>query len=1006
MSILVRKPKFLRIPPSSLLLCMLFCGNPLAVPIKAQSPMNQQTNTRTLLITDENDEALSNVLIKNNRTGLSATSSTNGTATIEAQTGDKLWVYCLGSFVKEVVVDASSDKIVLSSKNQAVLRSKPIRSVFNINLQSELTATSTQAVYNKDLNKMPVTSVLSALTGRIAGLHTNQITGQPGSDGTSLSLRGQGPLVIVDGIPRQLTVFDLEEIESITVLKDALSTAMLGVRANDGAILITTRKGSASNAKMSFTAQTAIQQPLRFPKALDAYNYAKLYNEARVNDGLTPVYTDAALQAYANNTDPFMYPNVNWREQALEPSSRMDRYTFSATGGNSFSKYFISFDHINQTGLLKKSTTTPYNTNNNFKAFTVRSNVDLQLNSKLSGGIYLLGRILNGNDAGVGTSSILWSILNTPNNAYPIFNPNGSYGGTQQFQNNIWAQTVGSGYQQNFKRDMLADFYLKRTLDEITPGLWVKALGSYYATLSEGIYRSKTFATFLRTINSSGQDVYQQFGTNGDQGNWNSIDYQGRADYLELSFGYDRSFKQHGINAVVMANRHNAVSGSDLPYTISGLAGRMGYNYKQKYIFEFSFGLNGSNRYPTGGTTKYGFFPAVGLAWNISKEDFLQAQTWLSHLKLYGSYGKTGNDNPGYFSYIQRYFDNTGAVFGTGAGSNTGVTEEPLANPAITWEKANKLNAGFQSAFFNNTLGLTVEYYNMQYYDLLMQRGYNTSILGNAYPNENIGKNQYTGIDLQLSWQKNTPIGDFYATLNGGVQSSKVIYINEVNQPYSWMYRTGQRVGQAFGYIAEGLFQSTAEAQSSATVVGYQPQAGDIKYKDLNNDGVINQLDIAPIGNQSPLIPFGASLGYAFKGFDFSLLIQGVANRNIYLQQASTWAFQNGGFGQAYEQHLDRWTATNPNASYPRVWLGSNVNNQAYSSYWIRSGDYVRLKNIELGYTIPEKLSKGIKVQSVRVFANVTNLLTFNNDKYLDPEGFQSTYPVQRVFNFGINLKL
>ncbi len=967
------------------------------------------------VILDENEEPLANISISNKANGLKASTDASGKLTIDAKKGDKLEISALGTKILEYSVGNDNEPIiVLSSKNPAILRSKPLKRLFNTTVENDLTATSSQVVYHADLQKSAVTSVISALSGRLAGISTNQFTGQPGNDGTSISLRNQNPLVIIDGIPRQLTVFDLEEIESITVLKDALSTAMMGVRGSDGALLITTRKGTPSHARMSFTAQTAIQQPLRFPKALNSFNYATLYNEALKNDGLAPVYSEQALQGYQSGADPYLYPDVNWRDQVLNPSSRQDRYTFSASGGNNFSKYFVSFDHINQTGLLKQSDINAYNTNNNFKSYTLRSNVDLQLNSKLSGGIYLLGRILNGNDAGYiipnttisGTNSILSAIMNTPNNAYPVYNPDSSYSGTQQFQNNIWAQTVGSGYQQNFKRDMLADFYLKRTLDEVTTGLWIKATGSYYATLSENIFRGKTFAVFQRNIAPSGATSYQQFGTDGAQANGNGIEFQGRSDYLELSLGYDRTFNEHGFNALLLANRQNSVSGSDLPYTITGTSGRFSYNYSKKYILEMAFGLNGSNRYPDGGRTKYGFFPSIGLAWNISQEDFLQSQEWLSYLKLYGSYGKTGNDNPGYFSYIQRYFDSNSAFFGTGAGSNTSITEQPIANANITWEKANKLNIGLQGSLFNQQLGFTFEYYHMKYYDLLMQRGRNNALLGNTYPNENIGQNQYSGLDVQLLYQKNIKNVSIYATVNAGVQASKVLYFDEVNQPFAWMQRTGQRVGQAFGYQADGLFQTTAEATSAASIVGYTPQAGDIKYKDLNADGVINQLDQTAIGNTKPVIPFGASVGFHWKAFDFSALFQGVANRNIYLQNASTFPFQNGGFGQAFEQHLDRWTTTNTDAAFPRVWVGSNIYNQATSSYWMRSGDYVRLKNIEVGYTLPAKLLGKINVSSVRFFANAVNVLTFNKDKSIDPESYQSNYPVQRLINFGVNLKL
>lgn len=1003
----LRKRSLYWFPLCRIALTTMLVFNAMLMVAQSDEPKTTELEVFSPVIIDENEEPLANISINNKTKGLKASTDAAGSLTIGAKKGDKLEISASGTKIMDYVVgDKVSPIIILSSKNPAVLRSKPLRRLFNTSVQSDLTATSSQAVFNSDLQKSAVTSVISALSGRLAGISTNQFTGQPGFDGTSISLRNQSPLVIIDGIPRQLTVFDLEEIESVTVLKDALSTAMMGVRGSDGALVITTRKGNPNTARMSFTAQTAIQQPLRFPKALNSFNYATLYNEALKNDGLPPVYSEQALQGYQSGSDPYLYPDVNWRDQVLNSSSRQDRYTFSASGGNSFSKYFVSFDHINQTGLLKQSDINAYSTNNNFKSYTLRSNVDLQLNPKLSGGIYLLGRILNGNDAGYSTSSILNSIMNTPNNAYPVYNPDNSYGGSQQFQSNIWAQTVGSGYQQNFKRDMLADFYLKRTLDEITTGLWVKATGSYYATLSENIFRAKTFAVFQRNLSPTGVASYQQFGANSDQLNANGIDYQGRSDYLELTLGYDRTFNEHGFSGLLLANRQNSVAGSDLPYTITGTSGRFSYNYSKKYILEMAFGLNGSNRYPDGGRTKYGFFPSVGLAWNISQEDFLKSQEWLSYLKLYGSYGKTGNDNPGYFSYIQRYFDSNSAFFGTGAGSNTSITEQPLANANITWEKANKLNVGLQGSLFNQKLGFTFEYYHMKYYDLLTQRGRNTALLGNIFPNENIGQVQYSGLDAQLLYQKNIKNVSIYATVNAGVQASKLLYFDEVNQPFAWMQRTGQRVGQVFGYQADGLFQTTAEAASAPSIIGYTPQAGDIKYKDLNNDGLINQLDQTAIGNTKPVIPFGASLGFNWKAFDFSALVQGVVNRNIYLQNASTFAFQNGGFGQAFEQHLDRWTPTNTDATYPRLWIGSNVYNQATSSYWVRSGDYVRLKNIEVGFTLPTKLVGKINVNSVRFFANAVNVFTFNKDKSIDPESFQSNYPVQRLINFGVNLKL
>jgi TonB-linked SusC/RagA family outer membrane protein len=874
-----------------------------------------------------------------------------------------------------------------------------------------LSLASSDAVYSSDILKSPVTSVKSTLTGRLAGLYTVQSSGQPGADGVTVSLRGQDPLVIIDGVVANLSIFNLEDVESVTVLKDALGTAMLGVRGSNGALLITTRKGKADKQQISFTAQTSIQTPVGAPKTLGAYDYTRLYNEALVNDGLPALYSNADLDAYKNGTDPYGHPDVDWRKEILKESSRFDRYSLSATGGNKFARYYISLEHVNQTGFFKTSDSNRYNTNNDFKSYVIRSNIDVSVSKKLTGGIYLLGRILNGTEPGSSTGTILVNLLTTPSNAYPARNQNGSFGGRQQFQDNMLAQTIGSGYRTNYKRDMLANFYLKQLLDDVTPGLWTQVKVAYNATLSENINRSKTFAVYQMITTPSGIS-YNQYGTNGVQANGNGIQYQGRMDYEEFSIGYDRTFKnKHGVNAIVLANRDNSVSGSDLPLTITGVSGRVGYDYEGRYVAEAAFGYNGSNRYPDHGATKRGFFPAIGLGWNMEKEKFLEKYNWLNRLKLSASFGKTGWDDPGYFSYIQRFFDASTVYFGTGAAGNTTITEQPLVNPDLSWEKANKLNIGIEGGVLNNRLAFSFEYYNNKYYDLLMQRGRSITMIGNDYPRENIGRNRYKGFETKLSWQQAIREFQYFITANVNTRQSEVLFVDEVYRPYDWMKRTGQRIGQPFGYISEGLFQTVSEISSSATTVGTTPQPGDIKYKDLNTDGIIDQFDIAPIGRLKPLLFFGLSVGAQWKGFDFSALLQGVKNRDIYLGGQNIWAFQNGGFGQAYEHNLGRWTpATAATATFPRLNIGDNPNNQATSSYWLRNGDYARLKNIELGYSLPDGVLKHVRLQNVRVFIRGYNLVTFASSSELydrDPEvsaGF--FYPLQKLYNFGITIKL
>lgn len=956
------------------------------------------------------DRPADKVTIRNLRTNAVAEADAEGNFTILAKEGDRIQVSVAGYTTvtyrlrEPVDLNFTLDPEEVTTMN-VINKPLPVERIYTT-VPRHLSVASSDAVYTDDIIKSPVTSVKSTLTGRLTGLLTSQLSGQPGADGASLSLRGQDPLVIIDGVVANLSVFNLEDVESVTVLKDALGTAMLGVRGSNGALVITTRKGKAFRQQISFTAQTSIQKSIGAPKTLGAYDYARLYNEALANDGLPLLYSNADLEAYRTGSDPVGHPDVNWREQVLRSSSRFDRYTLSATGGNRFARYYVSLEHVNQTGFFKTLDSNTYNTNNDFKTYVIRSNVDVSVNKSLTGGIYLLGRILNGTEPGASTNNILTNMLFTPSNASPVLNPNGTFAGSQQYQYNLYGQAVNSGYISNYKRDMLVNFYLTQRLDGLTKGLWIKIKGAYNASLSENVNRSKTFAVYQYNGTN-----YTQYGTNNAQVNNPSIQYQGRGDYEEISLGYDRTFNNtHGINAMVLVNRDNSVNNSELPYTITGTSGRLSYNYKEKYVIEAAFGYNGSNRYPENGAIKRGFFPAFGLGWNMEKEKFLQNVNWVSRLKVFGSYGKTGWDDPGYFTYFQRFFDASSVFFGTSAGSNTAITEQPLANPNIRWEQAQKLNAGVEGTFLDDRLGFSFEYYNNKFTDLLMIRGRSIAMIGNDYPRENIGQTRHSGIETRVSWQQSIRDFQYFVSLNVSTRQSKVLFIDEVFRAYDWMKRTGQQVGMPFGYISDGLFQSQAEINGSATTVGYTAQPGDIKYRDLNNDGIIDQFDVAPLGNGKPLVFFGLNTGIAWKGFDFSALLQGV-KRQMYVGGINIWAFQNNGLGQAYEHNLNRWTpATGATATYPRLNVGENPNNQATSSYWVRDGSFMRLKNIELGYSLPKSMLKRIRLDNIRVFVRGFNLVTFSKSKEIydrDPEvstGF--FYPLQKLYNFGINIKL
>jgi TonB-linked SusC/RagA family outer membrane protein len=717
------------------------------------------------------------------------------------------------------------------------------------------------------------------------------------------------------------------------------------------------------------------------------------------------------LQTFQDQSDPVFHPDVNWQNQLLKSSALLNRYSLNLSGGSSTVRYFASIEHLNQDGLFKTSEANKYNTNDYLSGYTIRTNVDLSITSKITAGINLFGSIFNENEPGTTSSTIFNSILTTPNSAYPVYNPDGSFGGTSQFKDNIQGQSTGSGYLQNYTRNILTDFYIKRTLDEITPGLYFKAAVSFTSTVNESINRSKPVVAYqgflvggVQTYSAALTAATPQLNTNSISG---TIGVPGvgqyRQSYQELSFGWNRTYSEtHGFNVVLLANTDSKFDGANLPYTVQGISAKESYSYKQKYTLELAEAYNGSNYYPTDSHYKYGFFPVAGVAWNITNEDFMKGHSWINFLKLSANYGLVGNDNPGYFVYLQRINNGANPYFGTSAGANTSLAEQTLANPNITYEKAAKFDIRIDGTLAANRLGFSAEYYNNQFSDVLITRGQNTSLIGNNYPNENIGKNQYTGFDFQLSWQQPKTNGFSY-----------YVALNAVNQPYPWMQRTGQKVGQAFGYVAAGLFRDQADInnakQNGVGVIGtFAAQPGDIKYVDQNSDGLINQFDQVPVGPTGPLITYGADLGFTYKKFDLSVLFQGVANYNVYLNGNSYWEFQNNGFGQAYQQQLDRWTpATAATATYPRLSIGTNSNNETFSSFWYRSADYIRLKNLQIGFTLPANYASAAKLKSLRVFATGTNLLTFTKLKGgLDPEIFNGAYPMQRLFNLGINLKL
>jgi TonB-linked SusC/RagA family outer membrane protein len=851
------------------------------------------------------------------------------------------------------------------------------------------------------LQATPSTFINSGLVGRLAGLYSEQVSGEPGNDGVNLYLRGLSPVVLVDGIPREPWSINPEQIASVTVLKDALSTAMLGIRGMNGAVLITTRKGNERPGfNMDLTAQEGISSPLGLPDPLSAYDYARLYNEALANDGKAPVYTDADLAAYKNGSDPYGHPNINWYDQVLKNQTPFSRYTLNAAGSNEAVHYFVSVDYLNQKGLFKGSDINTYSTNTDYQRYIFRSNVSVKLSKSLSMYVNLFGRIRDQNEPGGGTQSIFNSLLATPANAYPMLNPDSSLGGNVNFSDNIYGQSVMSGYTSTVYSDGYADLGVKYDMDRILKGLWVKGVLSYDLTINQTIDRSKNFETFDMLVNpTTGDTSYQRYGTKSDQHNTSNVTTRGHQLYAQASAGYSHSWNANHLDVLLQYNVDDYTTNSDLADRYQTLGANVQYSIQDRYLLQATGSYSGNSRYRPG--DRFGFFPAVGAAWNIDQEDFFHS-SWIDNLKLRASYGLTGNAVAGYYEYIDRYVGGGGYYFGTSVASATGIIDNTPRN-VTTWEKGAKLDLGIDMGFLDQRAMVSVDYYRNRLTDLVQASGKNSGVLGWGTITGNFGKDRYTGLEITANWADHIGQVSYHVSANFSVSGSKVLYDAEPQYPYSWMAATNGRVDQLSGYVADGYITQAGEGP---VVEGYASVPGDIKYKDLNGDGAINQFDTKEIGNEKPLLFYGADIGFSWKNFSVSVLLQGVAHHDLLLTGEGEWGFQNDGTGQAWKQQLGRWTpATAATATYPRLSIGTNVNNDVASSFWVRSGDYMRLKNAEVSYTFQKIGLWKIHLQHCRIFVNGLNLLTFSKYKQSDPETLPGTYPIQRVVNGGVSIK-
>lgn len=909
--------------------------------------------------------------------------------------------------------------------------------------QSKVSVTgAVTSIGTAELLKAPVSNVANILAGNLSGVSSVQYSGQPGADNPEIFVRGVAtlnsanstPLIMVDGVERDLFNLDPNEIESISVLKDASATAVFGVRGANGVIIVTTRRGEEGPARISFSTSFGTQQPTRLVDFADSYDWATYYNEAMRNDGKEPGFSPEVMEAFRTGSDPLMYPNTDWMAMLFKKNAMQSQHNVNVSGGTKRVRYFTSLGYLTQDGMFKNYDKR-YDANFYFNRFNFRTNIDVDFTKTTQLALNLGGRNEVRNNPNSGTElaqlfrSIYWA---TPFSGAGIVDGKWIKKNSRYLpigDNDGLAPYYGKGFTNKTTNVLNIDLQLKQDLDFVTKGLSFRIKGSYNGGYDHTKTRSASIAsytpwvmkdlTWLEPIPEQDREkvVLIKSGDEGTLGYGESFG-RGRDWYAEASFNYNRKFGDHNVSGLVLYNQSRVYYPStyqDIPRGYVGLVGRATYNYKTRYLADVNVGYNGSENFSK--DHRYGLFPAFSLGWVVTNEPFMQGQTIIDYLKVRGSYGVVGNDKDYDGSTLRRflylegqYGSGSGYYFGTNSGSaKPGMEEKKLGNPLIGWEKAYKQNYGVDMFFLQNRLGVNIDVFYEHRKDILVTPNASNPLYnGMSLPTLNLGEVENKGMEVTLKWKdKITKDFSYNVTLNLSYAKNKIINSDEVLTPYSYQWKTGKPVGQQFGKKFVGFYYEGMENVATHPGTLYP---GDCVYQDINGDGIIDGLDDVAIGYPNyPLLNGGLNLGITYRNFSITAMFAGATKTSRLLSETFRIPLGDTFSRSLLQSQFDnRWTPeTASTATEPRPSLNSYANNfRNASDLWIRDASYIRLKNVEVSYNMKFGFMKTIGLKSLRVFANGYNLFTLDKLKIADPETRTSdrpTYPAMRIFNMGLN---
>lgn len=1008
-------------------------------------------DTEMLLVTgvvmDENKEPLpgANVIVKD-VPGLGAITDADGKYEIKVQSYQRLLFSYVGFETQDILVKKETViNVVLKEAKLSVLDEVVITgtgATKKISVSGAITSLDVNV-----LKSTPSSNITNALAGNVAGVLAMQTSGQPGKNTSEFWIRGistfgasNSALVLVDGFERELNDISVEDIESFQVLKDASETAIYGARGANGVVLITTKHGKPGKITIDAKVETSYNTRTITPEYVDGYTYANLLNEARITRNQEPVYQPDELFIMKYGLDPDLLPSVNWQDVVLKDGAMSYRASLNLNGGGANARYFISASYVDEQGMYKTDETlkNDYNTNANVRRWNYRMNADIDITKSTLLKVGISGMLKKQNDAGKGSDAI-WNSLTGQNPiSMPVVYSNGYIPATDvsDIRDNPWVAATQTGFRQNWTNQVQTNVTLEQKLDFVTKGLRFIARFGFDANNSNWINKIKEPERWKaeRFRDDNGEIVFKRLNAEKkmEQSSGGSGD---RREFFEAELHYNRAFGDHHVNTTVKYNQDSKIQtyniGTDLknsiPYRHQGLAGRFTYDWKYRYYLNFNFGYTGSENFAIG--NQFGFFPAMSTAWNIAEEPVIKERfKWLDMFKIRYSWGKVGNDNVGTrFPYLYTIGTSGNYQWGDFSFSRyyDGLTYMNVASAGISWEIAKKHDLGVDLSLFDDRFSVTADYFSERRDGIFMKRGslpWGVGLQDGDQPSANVGSVSSKGWDGNFAFKQH--LGDVSITVRGNATFShnEILEKDESFKNFPYQYEKGYRVNQMKGLIDLGLFKDWDDIRNSPVQTAWgKVEPGDIKYKDVNADGVINDDDKVAIGNTSkPNFVYGMGASAQWNGLDINVHFQGAGKCSFAIDGSNAHAFSRGQWGNVLKGLVDdRWISRdisgdpateNPNASYPRLeYENQNGNNRQRSTFWLQDGSYLRLKTLELGYTLPKSIVNKIHFNKIRIFFIGTNLFTFSSFKLWDPELSKTdggAYPISKSLTLGLTVNL